>query len=99
MKRGKWVLDQLLNTPPPPPPPDVPEFPEDKRLTGSLRKVMEMHREKPLCASCHQRMDPIGFAFENYDATGASSATRMERLPSTPRGCFPTAARSRDPRN
>ncbi|AGA30073.1 DUF1592 domain-containing protein [Singulisphaera acidiphila] len=71
VKRGKWVLDQLLNTPPPPPPPDVPEFPEDKRLTGSLRKVMEMHREKPLCASCHQRMDPIGFAFENYDATGA----------------------------
>lgn len=71
VKRGKWVLDQLLNTPPPPPPPDVPDFPEDKRLTGSLRKVMEMHREKPLCASCHQRMDPIGFAFENYDATGA----------------------------
>ncbi|WP_406700613.1 DUF1592 domain-containing protein [Singulisphaera sp. Ch08] len=71
VKRGKWVLDQLLNTPPPPPPPDVPDFPEEKRLTGSLRKVMEMHREKPICASCHQRMDPIGFAFENYDATGA----------------------------
>jgi hypothetical protein len=71
VKRGKWVLDQLLNTPPPPPPPDVPDFPEEKRLTGSLRKVMELHREKPLCASCHQRMDPIGFAFENYDATGA----------------------------
>lgn len=71
VKRGKWVLDQLLNTPPPPPPPDVPELPETKRLTGSLRKVMELHREKPVCASCHQRMDPIGFAFENYDAVGA----------------------------
>ncbi|SIN98922.1 Planctomycete cytochrome C [Singulisphaera sp. GP187] len=71
VKRGKWVLDQLLNLPPPPPPPDVPEFPEAKRLTGSLRKVMEMHREQPICASCHKRMDPIGFAFENYDATGA----------------------------
>jgi hypothetical protein len=71
VKRGKWVLDQLLNTPPPPPPPDVPELTEEKQLTGSLRKVMEMHRENALCASCHQRMDPIGFAFENYDAVGA----------------------------
>jgi len=71
VKRGKWVLDQILNTPPPPPPPDVPELKEEKQLTGSLRKVMEMHRENALCASCHQRMDPIGFAFENYDAIGA----------------------------
>jgi hypothetical protein len=71
VKRGKWVLDQVLNTPPPPPPPDVPELPEEKELTGSLRKVMEMHRENALCASCHQRMDPIGFAFENYNAIGA----------------------------
>jgi hypothetical protein len=71
VKRGKWVLDQLLNTPPPPPPPDVPELPNDKQLTGSLRKVMEQHRENALCASCHQRMDPIGFAFENFDAVGA----------------------------
>jgi hypothetical protein len=71
VKRGKWVLDQILNTPPPPPPPDVPAFPEEKQLTGSLRQVMEMHRANTLCASCHQRMDPIGFAFENYDATGA----------------------------
>jgi hypothetical protein len=69
--RGKWVLEQLLNTPPPPPPPDVPNLEEtSKRLTGSLRKQMEMHRENALCAACHQRMDPIGFAFENYDAIG-----------------------------
>ena len=71
VKRGKWVLDQILGTPPPPPPPDVPSLPEEKQLTGSLRKVMEQHRENALCASCHQRMDPIGFAFENYDAVGA----------------------------
>jgi hypothetical protein len=71
VKRGKWVLDQLLNQPPPPPPPDVPALPETKQLTGSLRQVTELHRENALCASCHQRMDPIGFAFENYDATGA----------------------------
>ena len=68
--RGKWVLDQILNTPPPPPPPDVPELTEEKQLTGSLRKVMEQHRENALCASCHQRMDPIGFALENFDAIG-----------------------------
>lgn len=71
VKRGKWVLEQILNTPPPPPPPDVPALTEDRRLTGSLRKVMEQHRENPMCASCHRRMDPIGFAFENYDAIGA----------------------------
>jgi hypothetical protein len=71
VKRGKFILDQILNTPPPPPPPDVPELDEGKQLTGSLRKVMEMHRENPICASCHARMDPIGFAFENFDAIGA----------------------------
>src|SRR5262249_48763072 len=71
VKRGKWVLDQILGTPPPPPPPDVPPLEEGPQLTGTLRKVMEQHRETALCASCHRRMDPIGFAFENYDAVGA----------------------------
>src|SRR5205085_10522554 len=72
VKRGKWVLDQILNTPPPPPPPDVPPLEEDgHELKGSLRKVMEQHRENALCASCHQKLDPLGFAFENYDAIGA----------------------------
>jgi hypothetical protein len=70
VKRGKWVLDQILNTPPPPPPPDVPNLPDDRELTGSLRQVMEQHRANVVCASCHQRMDPIGFAFENFDAIG-----------------------------
>jgi hypothetical protein len=71
VKRGKWVLDQILGTPPPPPPPDVPSLSDEKQLTGSLRKVMEQHRANAVCASCHNRMDPIGFAFENYDAIGA----------------------------
>lgn len=69
--RGKWVLDALLGTPPPPPEPDVGEPPEHKdgrRL--SLREAMELHRSKPKCMSCHVRMDPIGFGFENYDAIG-----------------------------
>jgi hypothetical protein len=71
VKRGKWVLDNLLNAPPPPPPPDVPELKEGKELTGTLRQRMEQHRSDALCASCHARMDPIGFAFENFDGIGA----------------------------
>ena len=70
VKRGKWVLDQLLNTPPPPPPANAPPLDEGKQLSGSLRQRMEQHRANALCASCHERMDPIGFAFENYDAIG-----------------------------
>ena len=73
VKRGKWVLEQILGAPPPPPPPNVPELKEDAKaqLTGTLRQRMEQHRENPSCAACHARMDPIGFAFENFDAVGA----------------------------
>ena len=73
VKRGKFVLEQLLNAPPPPPPPEleIPELEDQKQLRGTLRQQMEQHRLKPICASCHQRMDPIGFAFENFDAIGA----------------------------
>jgi Protein of unknown function (DUF1588)/Protein of unknown function (DUF1585) len=71
VKRGKWVLDQILNSPPPPPPPDVPALDEERELKGTLRQIMEMHRENTICAACHQRMDPIGFGFENYDGIGA----------------------------
>jgi len=72
VKRGRWVLEQLLGTPPPPPPPDVPELPADEKsvATGSLRKRLEIHRENPACANCHAKMDPLGFAFENYNAIG-----------------------------
>ena len=77
VKRGKWVLENLLGAPPPPPPPNVPELKIDKEhpLIGTLRQRMEQHRADPLCASCHTRMDAIGFAFENYDAVGAWRAT------------------------
>jgi hypothetical protein len=71
VKRGKWVLENLLGAPPPPPPPDVPELKDGGVLTGSLRRRMEQHRENPLCASCHARMDPIGFGMENFDGIGA----------------------------
>ena len=73
VKRGRWVLEQILGAPPPPPPPNVPELAEGEQaqLTGSLRQRMEQHRANPACANCHAKMDPIGFAFENYDAIGA----------------------------
>ena len=70
--RGKWVLDQLLDDPPPPPPANVPplEATAADNHDLSLRQRMEQHRADPVCASCHERMDPIGFALENYDAIG-----------------------------
>jgi mono/diheme cytochrome c family protein len=70
--RGKWVLENLLGAPPPPPPPDIPDLKphgKDGRQL-SMREQMEAHRANPVCASCHARMDPIGFALENYDGTG-----------------------------
>ena len=73
VKRGKWILENILGTPPRPPPPGVEELSEDKeaRLSGSLRQRMEQHRTKPTCASCHSSMDPLGFSFEHFDAVGA----------------------------
>ena len=70
--RGKWILENLYGTPPPLPPPNVPPL-EDKDDTGplSMRRQMEKHRSNPACAGCHKLMDPIGFALENFDATGA----------------------------
>ena len=70
--RGKWILEQILGTPPPPPPPDVGELEEDAAAVAAatLRERLEHHRAKPECAACHARMDPIGFAFENFDAVG-----------------------------
>jgi hypothetical protein len=70
--RGKWVLDNLLHAPPPPPPGDVPNLDEAAIGTeASLREQLEMHRKDAICASCHRRMDPLGFGLENFDAVGA----------------------------
>lgn len=71
--RGKWILEQILGTPPPPPPPDVPPLQEQKSInqTTSVRQRLEQHRSRAECAGCHAKMDPLGFALENFDATGA----------------------------
>ena len=73
VKRGKWILENLVGIPPAPPPPDVPPLPEDDDTARPLtmRERMEAHRASPVCASCHKVMDPLGFALENFDAVGA----------------------------
>ncbi len=70
VKRGKWILENLLATPPPPAPPGVPELKEKGELTGTLRQRLEQHRADAACAGCHRLMDPLGFALENFDAVG-----------------------------
>jgi len=72
VQRGKWILDNLLGSPPPPPPPGVADF-DAKAKDGrqlTTREAMEQHRTNAVCASCHARMDPIGFALENFDGVG-----------------------------
>jgi len=74
VKRGLFILDNLLGTPPPPPPPDIPPLEDaakaikEKKLT--MRETLALHREQPLCASCHNRMDPLGLALDNFNAMG-----------------------------
>jgi hypothetical protein len=76
VKRGKWVLENLLNAPPPAPPPDVPALEKTEQEAGlPLRQRLEAHRAGPTCASCHRRMDDIGFALEHFDAVGARRET------------------------
>ena len=72
VSRGKWIMEQILGTPPPPPP-VVPDLPTDEKAVqaASLRQRMEQHRANPDCAVCHNKMDPLGFALENFNAIGA----------------------------
>jgi hypothetical protein len=70
VKRGKWIMENILGTPPPPPAPDVPELPPTGELKGTLRQQMEQHRSNPSCATCHSRLDPLGFGLENFDGIG-----------------------------
>jgi cytochrome c553 len=92
--RGRWLLANLLGAPPPPPPPDIPALKEAGAdgQPRSLRERMEMHRKNPACASCHQRMDPLGFALENFDAVG-KWRTSSDGAPIDPSASFPDGTR------
>jgi hypothetical protein len=92
--RGRWLLANLLGAPPPPPPPDIPAL-KEAGVDGqprSLRERMEAHRANPVCASCHQRMDPLGFALENFDALG-KWRTVSDGAPIDPSASFPDGTR------
>ena len=70
--RGKFLLENILGTPPPPPPPNVPPLPsrDESGEPASVRELLEVHRRNPVCASCHAQMDPLGFGLENFDGIG-----------------------------
>lgn len=86
--RGKWVLEQILGTPPPPPPPDVPELETAKGIHDELglRQLLEMHRADPACAGCHKDMDALGLGLENFDAIGRWRETYRNQAPVDPNG-------------
>jgi mono/diheme cytochrome c family protein len=87
--RGKWILTNILNTPPPDPPANVPALATSKESGKlSIRARLEMHRANPVCASCHSGMDPLGFALENYDAIG-NWRTAVDGLPVDASGVLP----------
>ncbi|MFO0937054.1 MAG: DUF1592 domain-containing protein [Gemmataceae bacterium] len=71
VKRGKWVYENILGLTAPPPAPDVPQLPAVGQFKGTLRQQMEQHRSNPSCATCHVKLDPLGFGLENFDAIGA----------------------------
>jgi uncharacterized protein DUF1592/uncharacterized protein DUF1588/uncharacterized protein DUF1585/uncharacterized protein DUF1595/uncharacterized protein DUF1587/cytochrome c len=92
--RGRWLLDNILGSPPPPPPPDVPQL-SDNDGSGrprSIREQMEAHRKSPSCAVCHVRMDPLGFSLENFDALGKWRTT-IETLPIDASAAMPDGTR------
>jgi mono/diheme cytochrome c family protein len=88
--RGRWLLANMLGAPPPPPPLDVPALkePGEAGQPKSLRERMEVHRKNPACASCHQRMDPLGFTLENFDAVG-KWRTEADGVPVDPNASLP----------
>jgi hypothetical protein len=99
VKRGKWVLENFLGTVPPPPPPMVEELDDSAgaALKGTLRQRTEQHRANPACASCHLRMDPLGFGLENFDGIGAWR-TKDGEFTIDPSGDLPSGESFKTPR-
>ncbi len=97
--RGKWILENLLSSPPPPPPPDVPSLDEttESGEPRSMREAMEQHRANPACASCHAQMDPLGFALENFDAIGRWRILGESNAPIDATGVLPDGRRFEGP--
>ena len=88
--RGKWVLENILGTPPPPPPADVPALEATTAgRTLTMREAMEQHRANPVCASCHRVMDPLGLALEPFDAVGRRRTPNQTRVPMDLTGVLP----------
>ena len=97
--RGKWLLENILGTPPPPPPPNIPAL-KDSGQDGealSVRERMEQHRANPACASCHEVMDPLGFALENFDGIGQWRTTSEANTPIDASGVLPDGTRFEGP--
>jgi hypothetical protein len=97
--RGKWLLENIFGAPPPPPPPNVPSLMEEEGKEGkvlTMRQRMEQHRANPVCATCHARMDPLGFALENFDALG-KWRTSEGGTPIDPSGQLPDGTRFQGP--
>jgi hypothetical protein len=99
VKRGKWILENLLGTPPPPPLPNVAEL----RPTGesgdvlSMRQRMEQHRANPVCASCHSMMDPLGLSLENFDAVARWRTLSESSAPIDASGVLPDGTKFQGP--
>lgn len=90
VKRGKWVLTQLLCSKPPDPPAGVEGIKPGQMPSSSLRELLEQHRQNPVCASCHDAMDPIGFGLENFDGVGAYRTMDTGGFPIDSSGELPT---------
>ena len=97
VKRGKWILESILGNAPPPPPPNVPSLTETENGDpgASLKEKLARHREDAACAGCHQVMDPLGLAFENYDAIGRWRETENDKH-INPAGTLPDGRSFRD---
>ena len=98
--RGKWLLTNILGTPPPPPPADVPDLPDrgEGGQAATVRDRLARHREDPACAACHAPMDPLGLALENYDAVGKWRTAGEAGLPLDASGLLPDGTRFDGPR-